>query len=184
MTRETGGGQRARRRFLDWVWDLHGGRDPVQNFPVQSLEDKFSRLIDEKAVRAVFGNGHAAGVQSQNLIDLADGFDMGVAKQEDGSRSQGRQVVRIPQMAMGGVEGEVWLRLKQSVVCHAGKGQDHLIDFRLAVAPDGQNMVLQAGEHCDDLLGPVPFGQIIAGTMVQKISQQQELVRHFCLHPV
>ena len=43
-------------------------------------------------------------------------------------------MVWIPQVAMGGKEGEVRLRLNQGVICHTGEGQHHLVHLCLAVA--------------------------------------------------
>ena len=93
-------------------------------------------------------------------------------------------MVWIPQVAMGGKEGEVRLRLNQGVICHTGEGQHHLVHLCLAVAPHGQNPVLQTGEHGDDILGPVALGQIVPGTVIEQIPQKEQLVRIFRLYPV
>ena len=62
---------------------------------------------------------------------------------------------------------------------HTGEGEHHLIHLRLAVAPDGDDAVLQIGQHGDHLLGGVVPGQVVPGAVVEQVAQQHQPVRLF-----
>ena len=55
-----------------------------------------------------------------------------------------------------------------------GEVQHHLIHLSVTVSPDAQQMLPAAVEQLDDLLGGIALRQVVPGTVVQKISQQQK----------
>ena len=141
------------------------------------MEAEFAVFEDETAVAAVLGDGHGAGVQAADAVHHLVQLHMGVAREERAAVQRG-QLVGICVVAVGQVHGDS-VALQQGVVGHAGKGQHHLVHLGLAVAPDRQDLVLQRGQHGDHLLGGILPGQIISRTVVQKIAQQDDLIRIF-----
>ena len=133
---------------------------------------------------AILGDGHAAGIQA---ADACAGFvqlHMGVTAEENRTRLQGRQLIGTVQMTVGQIEGQP-LRFHHGIVCHAGKGQHHLIYFRFAVSANGQNPILPCAQHGDHLLGRVTLWQVVAGAVVKQIAQQNDSVRLLgfnCIH--
>ena len=99
-----------------------------------------------------------------------------MAVEQDVSRLQRRQAVRVENMAVGGVDAET-VNAQQGVVRHQGKIQHHLVHFRVAVSPDAQDVILPRVQHGNDLLGGIAVGQIVARTVIQNVSQQEKPVR-------
>ena len=130
-------------------------------------------------VAAVLGNGHAAGVQDEGVALTLGVLHMDVAEGESAARGQWGQVVRVEEMAVGGKEGAAVLQHQGGVVRHDGELQHHLVHLGVAVAPHGDDLVLQAVEHGDDLFGGVALGQVVAGAVIEQVAQQQNFVRLF-----
>ena len=71
--------------------------------------------------------------------------------------------------------------LQQAVVRQHGKGQHHLVHLGLAVAPHAEYLVFHRGEQGNDLLGVIALGQIVAGAVIEQVSQQKQPVCPFPL---
>ena len=98
---------------------------------------------------------------------------MGVAAQQQIPRPEGRQVVQVPHVAVGEV-GQPVLQQEDAVVGQDGKLQHHLVHLAVAVAPDAEQVVGQGVEQGDDLLGGIVPGQVVAGAVVEQVSQQNQ----------
>ena len=87
--------------------------------------------------------------------------------------------VREEQLAPRARRVRVWrLGVPQHVVVgHAGEVQHHLVDLRLAVAPHADDAVRDAVQHRDDLLRGVVRREVVAGPVVQEVTQKDDAVR-------
>ena len=85
---------------------------------------------------------------------------------------QRRQVGRVVHMAVGGVNQPLALG-QHRIICHDGKVQHHLVYLAVAVAAHAEDAVLALVQHRQHLFGGVAFGQVIAGAVVQNITQQK-----------
>ena len=97
---------------------------------------------------------------------------MGVAVQQNVAGLQRRQVGSVVHMAVGGVNQSLALG-QHRIICHDGKVQHHLVYLAVAVAAHAEDAVLALVQHCQHLFGGVAFGQVIAGAVVQNITQQK-----------
>ena len=70
---------------------------------------------------------------------------------------------------------------QETVFSHDRKFKHHLVYLAVTVPPDTENSLPERIEHSNDLLRSIFFRKIIAGTVVQKIPQQQQAA---CLFPV
>lgn len=125
---------------------------------------------------AVLGDGNAAGVQTADSVDALVQLHMGVAEEEDAALGELGQVLRSRVMAVGQVEN-LAVGKKLAVLRKTGEGQHHLVHLCLAVAPDGQDPIFQGAEHGNHFLGSVIPGQVVPGTVVEKVPQKKHLVR-------
>ena len=91
---------------------------------------------------------------------------------------QWRQVLFIIRMAVGGINQRITV-CNGAVICHNGKLEYHLVDFGIAVAPDTENMLFFCVEQFNHLFWIIFFRQIIARTVVLKITKEQQTVGLF-----
>ena len=70
------------------------------------------------------------------------------------------------------------------VVAHDGKIEKHLIDFRVAVAADGENLFFLRVEQRREIGGIVADGQHVAGAVVEVVAAEDEIIRVFALEGV
>ena len=96
----------------------------------------------------------------------------------------GRQMLPVEQMAVGQEGAASVFQRQQGVVRHDREIQHHLVDLRVAVAPDAQGRQRAFIQQTNDLLGRVTVGQVVPGAVVQKIPHQDQPVRLFGLHPL
>ena len=102
---------------------------------------------------------------------------MGVAGQERAAAQRGQRI-GICMVAVGQVHGDA-VALQQGVVRHAGEGEHHLVHLGLAVSANGENSVLQAGQHGDHGFRGIVPGQVVSRTVVQQVAQQNDLIGFF-----
>ena len=103
-------------------------------------------------------------------------FNMGVTEEKHTALGQGREVLGIVMMAMGQIQGKT-IGEDHGAVSQAGEGQNHLIHLRLAVAPDSQDDLPVLRKHRDHRFGGIIPGQIVPGTVIEQIAQQEQSVR-------
>ena len=108
---------------------------------------------------------------------------MGVPEQEHAALRQGRKIIRVVVMSMGQIEGFP-VQKQLGKLRHAGKRQNHLVNLRLTVAPNRDDVFPVPAQHGDHLLRRVVPGQVVPGAVVQQISQQNQPVRAFRLDQV
>ena len=70
---------------------------------------------------------------------------------------------------------------QQRVVRHHGEGKQHLVDLRVAVAPDAQGRGGAFVQQPGHFLGVVLLRQGIPGAVVEQVDQEEEAVGLFCL---
>ena len=141
---------------------------------IQFFPQKFSDLQRQVAVGAVFfGEGDRAGVEVEvSLAKRLPGGHVGVAMQQNVAGLQRRQVGSVVHMAVGGVNQPLALG-QHRIICHDGKVQHHLVYLAVAVAAHAEDAVLALVQHRQHLFGGVAFGQVVAGAVVQNITQQK-----------
>ena len=76
-------------------------------------------------------------------------------------------------MPVGEVEAAPALQDKRVVGKHR-EFQHHLVDLGVAVAAHAHKLRLHGIQHCDDLFRRVPFGKVVARSVVEDIPQQAE----------
>ena len=65
----------------------------------------------------------------------------------------------------------------EHIVGEDGEFQHHLIHLSIAVAADAHKMVFGTVEKLDDLLGGVARGDVVSGTVVEQVTEKDEV---FC----
>ena len=144
--------------------------------PVHVLPGKGPVLQHEVAAHAVLlGDGGGAGVDIEEIPVGPAGGDVEVAVDEDGPLGHRRRVVLAPQVAVGGVEPQA-VDLQQGVVGHHGELEHHLVNLRVAVAPDRHDLVPQGVELLRHRHAVVVLGQGVAGAVVEQVPHEQQLV--------
>ena len=73
---------------------------------------------------------------------------------------------------------------KHQVVAHDGEFEKHLVDFRVAVAADGENLFFLRVEQRREIGGIVADGQHVAGAVVEVVAAEDEIIRVFALEGV
>ena len=96
-----------------------------------------------------------------------------MAVQQDVSGLKRRQVGCIVFMTVCSKE-QMAAHRKQGVCCHDGEVQDHLIDFAVTVAAYTGDLLFVCIELRKHVFGQIFFGQVIAGTVVENVAQQDE----------
>ena len=73
---------------------------------------------------------------------------------------------------------------KHQIVAHHGEFEKHLVDFRVAVAADGENLFFLRVEQRREIGGIVADGQHVAGAVVEVVAAEDEIIRVFALEGV
>ena len=68
------------------------------------------------------------------------------------------------------------------IIRHAREIQHHLVHFRFAIAAHGKDIARHRIEHLHNAFRIVAFRQVIAGAVVQDISQQHQGIGLFRFH--
>ena len=71
---------------------------------------------------------------------------------------------------------------KNTVIRHNGERKNHLVHLCLAVTSYASDLLLHRAEHFDDLFGCIALGQIVSGTVIEKVSQQKYFFGFFALY--
>lgn len=89
----------------------------------------------------LFRDGHRARVQIQVIIPKRfPRRDMCMSMEQDIPFLQRRQAFQIEIVAVGGVD-HVFFHIEDAVVRQDGELQDHLVHFRIAVAPHAEDLL-------------------------------------------
>ena len=70
------------------------------------------------------------------------------------------------------------------IVAHDGKIEKHLIDFRVAVAADGDDFLLHGVQEWREIGGFIADGQHVAGAVIEVVAAEDEIVGMFALEGV
>ena len=70
------------------------------------------------------------------------------------------------------------------VVAHDGEVEKHLIDFRVAVAADGDHLFFQRVHERREIGWFIADGQHVAGAMIEVVAAEDEIVGVFALEGV
>ena len=111
-----------------------------------------------------------------NAVLFISGGNVGVAGKEHISRLQGRKMIRSIDVSMAHKDSAV-IPGQNVVIAHHGELKNHLVDFRFAVAPDGDDLILQGLHERNDLFGRVGGRQVIAGPVVKNVAEAENHVR-------
>ena len=85
------------------------------------------------------GNRYGAGIQAEIMIsETLPGRNMGMALEQNISRLQGRQLLHVIVVPVGGIDQTASCS-ENTIVRHNGKSKDHLIHLRIAVPADAEN---------------------------------------------
>ena len=146
---------------------------------VHGLPGEDAVFQDQVAPHAVaLGDGGGAGVDIvPPLVPVGCGH-VEVPIEQDRPLRHWRYVLLVPEVAVGGVEGEA-LPLQQGVVRQHGELQYHLVHLAVAVAPHGDDLILDPVEQPRRCHAVVLHGEGIPGTVVEQVPQQQQLLRLF-----
>ena len=69
--------------------------------------------------------------------------------------------------------------INQSIIGENRKIQYHLINLRLAISSDAENIVLHFVEHCNNLFWCILFGQIVSRAVIKHIAEKDKPVGLF-----
>ena len=132
---------------------------------------------------SVLGNGDAAGIQAADAAMDFIQLHMGVTEEEHRACGQRGEIVRVCVMTVGQVEG-IPIQQQLGKLRKAGEGKHHLVNLCLAVAPDGDDFVLEGRQHGNDLFRGVVPGKVVPGAMVEQVAQQDNSVRLLLLNQI
>ena len=76
-------------------------------------------------------------------------------------------------MAVGSVDQPLTHR-EDRIIRQDGKLQHHLVHLSITVAPHTEKLLLMLVQQWDDLLRGIIPGQIVAGAVIEQISQQEQ----------
>ena len=118
-----------------------------------------------------FGDGDRAGVEVEvSLAKRLPGGHVGVAVQQNVAGLQRRQVGGVVHVAVGGVDQPL-TGGQHRIVGQDREVQHHLVYLAVAVAAHAEDAVLALVQHRQHLFGGVAFGQVVAGAVVQNVTQ-------------
>ena len=92
-----------------------------------------------------------------------------------GNAQDAHEAIRPVDVAMGGVDGEA-VQHQQGGVGENGEVENHLVHLGVAVAPHAQQLGRKAVQQRNHLFGGVIPGQVVAGAVVEQVSQKQQAV--------
>ena len=91
-----------------------------------------------------------------------------------GLQGRGRGLAGV--MPVGGKD-KMPVQLHQAVIRQDREGEDHLVHLRLAVAADAEKLGAAVIQKGDDLLWGVAVGQVVPGSVIEQVAQEQDAVR-------
>ena len=150
--------------------DMHVGR---MVFPVYGKARFIQQAIGTGM--AVLGQRGGTRVEQINAVLFISGWNVGVAGEEHIARLQGRKMIRPVDVAMAH-ENSAAVPGQDVVIAHHGEFKNHLVDFRFAVAPNGDDLILQGIHDGNDLFGRVGSRQVIAGSVVKNVAEAENHV--------
>jgi hypothetical protein len=115
-------------------------------------------------------------------LAAADG-KMDVAAQKVAALLQRRGIAVIMEMTVGDKKFYAVHR-HQRVIRKDREFQHQLIHIGITVAPYAEQLLLHAVQHLRDSNGVVFLGQRVSGTVIQKVTQQNQLISLFALESV
>ena len=62
---------------------------------------------------------------------------------------------------------------------HAGEIEHHLVDFRIAIAPNGYDALGNAVKGGEHFFGSIAFGQVVARAVIEQVAEQEHAVGRF-----
>ncbi len=95
---------------------------------------------------------------------------------------QSRRIFGIEYVPVGKKDSPA-LKPEQGTVRRNREVKNHLIHLGIAVPPHTEQLFPPLIEHFYDLLRRVAAGQIVSGTVIENIPQQEKLVRFFIVKP-
>ena len=96
-----------------------------------------------------------------------------MAAEQDISGSVRRRSCLAGVMSVCRVDGFVTEK-KDRILSHYGEIQNHLVDFRVAVAAYAQKIVLEGIQHIDYFFGIIVTRKIIARSVVEYITEKND----------
>ena len=147
-------------------------------------------LVDSAAMGAVFWNAHGAWVEHGNLWVISAlhvHFSVRVTVHKRVHTWRLRPLVnavvnaRAKNVAVSKEDGELLACLgifvKQDVVVsHAREVQNHLVNLRLAVSADRNNLIGNAIQHLNDALWCIICRKIVARAVIEQVSKKQNVL--------
>ena len=64
-------------------------------------------------------------------------------------------------------------------VAQAGEIEHHLVDFRIAIAPNGYDALGNAVKGGEHFFGRIAFGQVVAWAVIEQVAEQEHAVGCF-----
>ena len=174
----------AARRLLD------GCSPAARRLLAQDDVPELAVLVDSAAVRAVLWNAYRAWIKHGDLwvvSALRVHFSVRVAVHKRVHTWRLRPLVdavvntRTKDVAVSKEDGELlarlWILIKQDViVSHAREVQNHLVNLRLAVSADRNNLIGNAIQHLNDALWRIICRKIVARAVIEQVSQKQNVL--------
>ena len=131
----------------------------------------------------LFGDRHRSRVQIPIFAHAFPLGNMGMSIQKDVAIPKERGMFRIHVVTMAGIDHPA-IPIQQAIFRKNRKLQHHLVHLCIAVTPNADNGFLDAVEKGNHLFGVIFPRQIIAGTMIEDIPQQQKPVRLFLVEQI
>ena len=147
------------------------------NIAVKVFPDKGLIFPDHVAVDTVFlGNGYGTGIEIEVSALVAACGNVGMSVDEDVAVAKlGRGV--FPEVMTVGQIDTAAVKVQDRIICEDREAQYHLIDFGITVAAHAKQLFGYIIEKCDDFLGRITFGQVVARTVVEQVAEQDECFR-------
>lgn len=100
---------------------------------------------------------------------------MSVTVEQNIPRGKGRQMIQVEHMAVSDVDQPLPHR-QHGVIRQHREIEHHLVYLGVAVAPHTQQLGRKAVQQRNHLFGGVIPGQVVAGAVVEQVSQKQQAV--------
>ena len=126
-----------------------------------------------------FGKGNRAAVGvicAVFKLSAAGRVEMPVKK--DVPLLQKRGIFPVEQVSVGKEKG-VSVLIPKRIIGKNGKFKHHLVDFTVAISAHAKNFLFDGVEHCKNLFRGIIVGKIVAGTVIEQVAKQDDLIRAF-----
>ena len=104
------------------------------------------------------------------------GGDVCVSAEKDEVARHFRGIIVIEKMAVCCEYGSS-ADIKQGIIRHYGKIENHLINLAVTVSANADDAFFYSVEHCGDFSCVVSAGDIVSRTVIEQISEENELIR-------